>query len=222
MIVYYKISSAESVNPSPLFLTAKDKLASLCLDSFIEAYRTVRPHVVFVCDNASEDLIKKADSIPFPHTIHKTQLGNFMASVYQYELAYKQDDDILFQEDDYLYIPDTGEAFVIGLQTLGLVSPYDHLNFYKDTDMHSLTVDLRLVNNTHWRTTERNTMTFAIKNDIFKRNYEVFKKYGNWDSDVWREIDAQLWTPIPSMATHMVKDWLAPSIQWQELWKTRI
>lgn len=212
MIVYYKVSDALSTNPSPIFTDNKRELVKHCLKSFVKAYEDVKPKVIFIVDNSPEDYMNMIDSIcPFQADYHLTNLGNFEASRYQYKLAKDQDEDILFQEDDYTYLPNIGQKMVDGLNELGLVSPYDHPNFYKDNVMHSELVKLKLIGSTHWRTTERNTMTFAIKNDIFKRNYEIFDKYGNWDSDVWREIDAQLWTPVPSFATHMVKDWISPN-----------
>ena len=222
MIVYYKVSDVPSTNPPPVHADDKRALVQMCLKSFVEAYSDTKPKVVFICDNCPkdyEDMIKAI--FPFESEFHFTELGNFGASRYQYELANKQDEDILFQEDDYIQKPNIGEKMDQGLAELGLVSPYDHANFYIDQEMHSPVVELRLVGDTHWRTTERNTMTFAVKNEVFKRNCEIFYKHGNKDSDVWEEIDAQLYTPIPSFATHMVGQWVAPSVDWKKLWKTQ-
>jgi hypothetical protein len=67
-------------------------------------------------------------------------------------------------------------------------------------------------------------MTFGIQGDLFSENYDLFMKYGYLDGDIWYDLLARnvpLFTPIPSLATHMVQDYLAPGIDWEAQWKTR-
>jgi len=215
-----------STNPSPVYQEDKFMLNKICLKSFREAFRDIDPKVIFLCDFCEpmyENLIK--DIIPFEHEIHFTEIGINETMLKAYDIAYNQDDDILFQECDYIYRENIGKEFVKGLDELGLVSPYDHLNFYMDHKLHSNQVIIDLVGNTHWRSTERNTMTFAVKNKIFKDNYAIFKKYGYLDADVWYDLKSagqELYVPIPSLATHMVKDYLAPGIKWEDEWRKNI
>jgi hypothetical protein len=64
-------------------------------------------------------------------------------------------------------------------------------------------------------------MTWATSADVIRENYDTLVKYGYLDDEVWRELayaGHTLWVPIPSFATHMVKDYLAPSINWEELY----
>jgi hypothetical protein len=172
------------------------------------------------CDMTTSDMIKSV--VPFKYEVQPSNIGINETMLKAYEIANEQDDDVLFQECDYVYRKNTGKDLIEGMSELGLVSPYDHLNFYLDPVLHSDQVILKLVGDTHWRTTERNTMTFAVKNKVFKDNYETFKKYGYLDADVWYDLLKKghpLYVPIPSIATHMAKDFLAPSTDWRQIWE---
>jgi len=225
MIVYYRLCSIPSTNPSPILQEDKFQLNKLCLKSFVKAFEDVNPEVVFLadfCGEREEEMVKQV--CPFKHSFIPTNIGINETCLMQYEMALQQTEhkEILFQECDYLYIPGSGKTVLKAIQELGLVSPYDHLNFYRDKSIHSETCDIRLVGPKHWRTVERNTMTFGITKEIFDKNYEIFKNYGYLDNEVWKDLKAAghaLWVPIPSIATHMVKDWLAPSINWKKLWE---
>jgi hypothetical protein len=64
-------------------------------------------------------------------------------------------------------------------------------------------------------------MTFGMTKEVFEDGKGILNKYGYLDNDVWVELSARghkLWTPIPSFATHMVKDYLSPAIPWQVIW----
>lgn len=224
MIVYYRLCGIASSNPSPIFQEDKFRLNKLCLKSFVEAYKDVNPEVVFLadfCGQEYEDLIKEV--VPFKYSYLPTNIGINETCLMQYEMAKTQieHEEILFQECDYLYIPGSGKTVLKAIQELGMVSPYDHLNFYKDKSIHSEDCKIRLIGPKHWRSVERNTMTFGIKKEIFDKNYETFKKYGYLDNEVWKDMlkaGQLLWVPIPSIATHMVKDFMAPSIDWSKLY----
>jgi hypothetical protein len=220
MMVIYRLCGIPSTNPSPVFQEDKFRLNKLCLKSFVEAFKKVNPYVYFILDNCGAEYIELLEQeVPFEFDFEMTNLGINNTMLHAYELARDQDQDILFQECDYLYLPDTGPKLVEAVEELGLVSPYDHLNFYLDKTLHSNQVALRLVGDHHWRTTERNTMTFAVKNEVFKKNYDVFYHYGYLDGQVWYDLLSKghpLWTPIPSLATHMVKDFLSPGVNWHQ------
>lgn len=223
---YYRLTAIKSTNPSPIYQDDKKKLNELCLKSYAQAYAEVKPDTTFICDFCPEDYKEMIDRIiPFKHDVMFTNLGINGTALLQYELANKQDDDILFQECDYIYVKNGGVRLVEGMNWLGLVSPYDHLNFYMDKTLHSPNVTLRLINGYHWRSCERNTMTFALKNKVFKDGYETFRHYGYLDGQVWYDMlerGHMMYVPITSLATHMAKDWLAPSVDWEAIWKTLI
>lgn len=223
MIVYYRMTDIPSTNPSPILQDNKKELNKLCLKSFVQAFEEIEPQIEFICDFCPREYTEMIETIcPFPHNIHYTMLGIDETARLQYDMANKQDDDILFQECDYLYIPNSGGDLLDGLNAFRLVSPYDHLNFYIDKTLHSPHQTLRLVENHVWRTAERNTMTFAIKNKTFKKFYQTFRHYGYLDSQVWYDLlehGQPMYTPLPSIATHMVRDWLSPYHDWKSLWK---
>lgn len=222
MKVIYRITDIKSTNPSPVFPNDKYRLNKFCLKSFLKAFESVNYSITFLCDYCNPETIDMIKELCPNGEIVQTAIGINETMLMAYEIAYNQDDDILFQECDYYWLPNTGISFKEGLRFLGLVSPYDHKNFYIDQSIHSQDQKITLVNDHHWRTTERNTMSFAIKKLAFEDLYGIMKNYGYLDNDVWHASRAKgyyLWTPIPTFATHMVTDYLSPSINWGELWK---
>lgn len=224
MTVFYRLCDIPSTNPSPILQENKFKLNELCLRSFVLAFRDVKPKVVFICDYCPETYRKLInDLVPFEKEIHFTSLGINGSCLMQYDLAEKEEDDVfLFQECDYLYRPSVGNQTYDAIKNFGLFSPYDHLNFYLDRNIHSPMVMLKLFNNQHYRTVERNTMTFGMTKKAFEDNKEILKKWGYLDNEVWSEMrdnGYELWVPVPSFATHMVKDFMAPCVPWQTIWK---
>jgi len=222
MITYYRITSIPSTNPSPIYQEDKDKLNEICLKSFIDAFKELKPKMVFICDSCSEDTLEMIYNVcPFEKEVMVTHLGQNGTSLKQYELAREQDDDIYFAESDYIYQENSGQDFLNGLKEFGLVSPYDHPDHYQTPYVSKL----RLVDNYHWRSAENNTMTWAVSNKIFKDNYDIFYKYGYLDKEVWDDLRAkghELWVPVPSIATHMVISCLAPSVDFKKLWENYI
>lgn len=225
MIVFYRMCDVK--NPlsakSPVYPEDNFKLAEVCLKSFVLAFGDLKPKVVFICDKCPEEKYQKLiDTVPFEHDTMFTNLGINDTCLLQYELANAESDEIiLFQEYDYLYRPLVGKLFEKAVKKYGLVSPYDHRNFYMDRSIHSQECKIDLIDEQHFRTTERNTMTFAMTREAFEHNFEILKRWGYLDNEVWREMRENgnpLWVPIPSMATHMVKDYLAPGLDWGKLW----
>lgn len=219
MKVIYRMCDIPSTNLSPLFQDNKPRLNRFCLKSFLKAFEGVGIDITFLCDYCKPETIDMIKELcPYGEIIH-TAKGINETMLIAYRMAYNQSDDILFQECDYYWLPNTGQKLIDGVRELALVSPYDHRNFYIDRSIHSSKQTIELVGEQHWRTAERNTMTFAIQNEYFKECYESFLYYGYLDNDVWK--DKQLWTPIPTLATHMVTDYLSPGIDWYSLWKNQ-
>lgn len=223
MKVIYRITGISSSNPSPIYWDNKLELNRVCLKSFVAGFNDIKPEVIFLLDNAGaehEQMID--DTCTFDYEIHRSNMGINETMIRSYEIAAQMDDFVLFEECDYLYRPKIGKLFYNALQNLSLVSPYDHRNFYLDKSIHSDTVRLKLVNNHHFRTTERNTMTWGTHASIVKENLDFLIKHGYLDVGVWEDFrfaGYPLWVPIPSMATHMITDYLAPGENWEALWK---
>lgn len=224
MLVLYRITDIPSTNPSPIYQEDKKSLNTLCLTSFVEAFKGVPVSMVFLCDFCSYETVSMISKLVPSAEIISTEIGINETMRASYELAeMSQKDIILFQECDYYWLPCTGKTFVKAVETLGLVSPYDHPDFYTRPDIHPKECEIALVDNKHFRTAKRNTMTFGMTKKILTDNYDRLRHWGYLDNEVWTELKEKgypLWTPINSMATHMVKDYLAPSINWKSLWKT--
>lgn len=222
MTIIYRLCGIPSTNPSPIYQEDKKKLNELCLKSFVTAFTDVRPYMYFLldyCDASYVDMLEKI--VPFEFDFEMTNLGINGTALKAYDLAEEIGDDAtLFQECDYVWRPSAGKLLEGAIKNFGLVSPYDHLNFYIDRSIHSKTCEIDLFENQHYRTTERNTMTFGLTKEVFNKQKDILRKYGYLDNDVWHEMRANgnpLWVPIPSFATHMVKDYLSPVIPWSLL-----
>ena len=213
MIVYYRMCDIPSTNPSPIFQENKFKLNELCLRSFVKAFKDIKPKVVFLndfCDgryNEMEDRI-----VPFDKDIIKTEIGINATCLKQYDLFLEQNehDEVLFLECDYFWV-DSGKYLLDALKTLQFVSPYDHPDKYELNELSRICY----VGGRHWKSTSSTTSTFATRRPNFELLKDLFYKHGYIDKARWEEIGSRLYTPIPTLATHMVKSQLAPGITYE-------
>jgi len=218
MIVYMRMCDIKSSisEPSPIFKDDQFKLNEFCLKSFVDAFKEVNPKVIFICDHCGEDydkMIKKI--VPFPHDIKHTSLGIDGTCRLQYEMYEATDEDaVLFQEADYLYLPDAGKEIVEAVEKLDFVTPYDHPDKYET----ETTPTVQVVGNRHWKQTISTTSTFATKREHFNAYRDIFYKHGYIDHARWVEINEKgglLWSALPAIATHMVGKYLSPNVDWQ-------
>lgn len=225
MICIYRLTEIPSSNPSPIYQEDKKKLNALCLKSFVNAFKDIQPKMHFLCDHCEDPEMTDymiQSIVPWRFSTTHSNVGINQTMLNAYEIAKNYNDYVLLQECDYLYRPGIGRTFYDALTTLGLVSPYDHKNFYQCPELHSLDVHLELVSNHHFRTTERNTMTWGCHGNLILKYYDIFTKYGYLDGDVWYDLKRegiQMYVPINSMATHMAADWLAPGVDWPSIWR---
>ena len=228
MKVFYRLTEIPSTNPSPIYQEDKLKLNELCLKSFVRAYSDLQPHVTFICDYCTPQTKEMIERVcPFEKKIMMTSMGINETAMLQFSMANELEgnESILFQECDYIYSGVIGKKMDQAIQELGMVSPYNHPNFYIDKTIHSDIAMIKLVGDDYYRSTERNTLTFGIRLDVFKVNVDIFKKYGYLDDKNWgemRERGHMLFVPLPGYATHMAKDWLTVGIDWEAIWKTLI
>lgn len=219
MKVYYRITEIPSTNPSPILQEDKPALNQRCLESFVGAYNDVQPSITFICDHCTlktKEMIERV--CPFEKEILMTEIGINETAMLQFNMARDSlEGELFYCECDYLYQPNIGLKMVRAIRELELVSPYDHLNYYLSPE-HSNMVMLKLVDDVHWRSVENATMTFGIKTSLFKETIDIWKKYGYLDKENWKEMREKghlLFVPIPSFATHMCKDYIAPSVDWK-------
>lgn len=226
MQVVYRMCDIPSTNPPP-WNVDKFNLNRICLQSFVEGYKDIKPKVHFICDHCPmeeyEEMIHNV--CPFEKVVEFTAIGINETMLMAYDIAEDANDIVLLQECDYLHKSSIGFLMADAIDSLGLVSPYDHLNFYLDHSIHSEDTTIRLVRDHHFRTTERNTMTWGCHSSLIKAHRDMLNKYGYLDNIVWKELrdlGYKLWTPIPSLATHMVEGFMAPGVDWKTIWKNSL
>jgi hypothetical protein len=230
MKVFYRLSPKNSAHEARRPRHAFDKLslAKYCLRSFVEAFKDVKPKITFILDNCGQEWDEMLKLCPFDKEIvHIDRVDNTPPMGYDHTSYYKQldmakeaNDYVLFQEDDYVYLPGAGKKLLEALRVLEFVSPYDHLEHYtRNSEFHKPPFDIKLVGSQHWRTIDFCTMTWGCHSDRLLDYWDELHMHGCWDKDTWEEMGkrgAKLWTPIPSLATHMHRDFLPPGINWEE------
>lgn len=220
MIVYYRMCGIPSTNPSPVLQGDKFALNKLCLRSFVRAFKEIEPKIVFINDFCDGSYAEMERTIcPFDKEIISTQIGIHETIQLQYKLYDESSEDlVLFQECDYLF-HESARPLVGAIKTLDFVSPYDHPDKYSPSEKCEVT----LIDNKHFRTTISTTSTFATRREMYDKTKETFKSYGWEDHRRWVDLGSQgykLWTPVPAIATHMVKNYLSPAIDWEKEYDT--
>ena len=221
MKVIYRMCDIASTNASSIYWDNKFALNSICLKSFVEAFKDVNPKVYMICDRCPDFYSSFVRTIvPFDMEVEFTQSGIRENAVHQYD--YVKDDDIYyFLECDYLHLPDSGVKMVEASQVFDFISPYDHPDKYKK-GMIPEKVEYDSVYGYQWRTTDSTTSTFMARGSKVKEQMELFRSYGWDDHKRWLDLGTKgykLWTPLPSLATHMCADYLAPGISWEQEWE---
>jgi hypothetical protein len=55
-----------------------------------------------------------------------------------------------------------------------------------------------------------------------REQMDLFVKYGWDDHKRWLDLNERgykLGSPVPSLSTHMAEEYLAPNVDWKELWE---
>lgn len=225
IIVYIRLCSIPSTNPAPVFQESKFQLNKLCMKSFAKAFKDINPYVVVLgdyCDYLEAEMLE--ETIPFKYEYIPTKIGINATCLKQYEMASKREEEvIIFLEADYLWADDFDVTkFISGIKELGLVSPYNHPNYYQDKEQHSEICEIHRVNNHHFRSVETCTMTFGLRRDVLLKYFDIFNHYGYLDHFVWIDIAKEgqkLFVPVPTFATHMCTAFMAVEYNWKKIWE---
>lgn len=218
MIVYYRLCDRKSPlsKPSPILNDNLLKLTEICLRSFVDVYKKINPEMVFIadyCPLSYDRMIKEV--VPFKYKIIHTQKGINETCLMQYRLFEASGHDVvLFQEYDYLWVKPLTERMI---GELGFVSPYDHPDKYPH-----INTSVALADKHFFITVESTTATFATDKKAFSQHKDLFYRYGYIDKERWQKLSAPLFSPIPSFATHMVDEFMAPVIDWKAVWSKYI
>ena len=127
------------------------------------------------------------------------------------------DDDILFLEDDYLWRPNTIPSLIQALPKFGLVSPYDHPDFYSPDEPTA--TQIYKIGNVLWRKCPTNTHTFAVKKEILQKHFDIISA-DQFDWLMYSRLAVEgvpCFCPVPSFATHLNNGHIALGIDWENL-----
>lgn len=155
--------------------------------------------------------------------IYKANYGSHTETIaHARKLADKLTGDwIYFCEDDYLHTPDAARVMLEGANKFDLLSLYDHLDRYTRTDDITTGKEtVALTASCHWRTAESTCCTWACSRKLWNDIREVAWKHGPNDRSFFYELiemGIRLWTPIPGRATHCMKGYMSPLVNWDEV-----
>lgn len=209
MKIYYRASANLSSHPNPL---GKDKyqIITKCFDSFKQSLTD--QELTIIADHMPKEWLEIFEGFP----IVETQLGNVGTFHWQLETVsnLEPDEKVFLVEDDYLWTDDAIYKIELALDELDLVSPYDHPGHYTEPRFKDQPKKMVLVGNHTYREAPSNTLTFATKAGLVRSSLDLMKSYGISDHPMFQALGAQMYVPVPSLATHMVEGLLAPNVEW--------
>jgi hypothetical protein len=127
MKVIYRIADAQSSlsQPSP-YPDSRQYQNEICLKSFVNSFVNTNINISFILDNCKEGWEKLLKKVPFEYDVIRTLDGIDQNCRRAVKMALEAKDDVIFQECDYLWVPNFGIDYIDAIKELGFVSPYDH------------------------------------------------------------------------------------------------
>ncbi len=211
----------------------------LCLMSFLGAFERVRDRadITFVNDGPMPDdrlaiMGQWGRIVSFPGLGNSPSYRQALALA----IAHPADSLVYFAEDDYLYTRQALEKLLAAFDELpeaDYVTLFDHLDRYTRTDdARGGYSRLYLAGGIHWRTVESTCMTFGartgrLRSDSWIHRLGTVPKTPR-DRTIWRCTQGEkefFWKfpkrtligPVPSLATHMDPEGLAPNVDWERV-----
>lgn len=206
-----------------------------CLANFIRAFPTSKITVLVdgIVEGTWEWLEMVANDCPNV-TLQKINAGS-MAMAFRTALeairALPEDEVVMIQEDDYLYLLGSENAIWEGLSFGDYVTGYCHPdkwmipstggNPYVEQECVSEITRVIKTDNRFWMITNSTTGTFATTRDT------IIADWAEWMEGTKDEINLKdfhtflflrqekeriVLMPIPTLSTHVMTDWLAPLI----------
>ena len=236
MKVYYRIYPGKP-DDRPFANGNKLKLVQVCLDSFVAATVSARPdniHITFLLDDcpsawvlAVHDIVRpyfREDAILYD-IVELDGIGNKPSFLKQLEMALdgRSNEFVYFAEDDYLYRPGAIVRMIeFNRVNDSFITPYDHPDRYTRGDDRPMKSYIEIWNDWHWRTVESTTMTFGADRRVIRDVSDIMYKHACEGRKMWYPILDRgyrlLWSPMPSLATHVQDGLLAPCVDWEGVW----
>lgn len=211
MKVFYRISPFLSSNPNPLGKD-KDYILNKCLYSFGEA-NDIEAEITFINDSLSEKWVEELSKLGKVINAPNGNVETFHAQLNEV-VKLPNEEKVLLLEDDYLWRPNTMSLLSTGLDSLDLISPYDHPGHYREERFRDEPKIVKEVNGVIYRSAPSNTLTFACKAWVIKQNYDLIKSFGIQDHEMFQALPVKMFVPTYSFATHSVTGLLAPNVNW--------
>lgn len=231
--IFYRSTGGDNRKDRPEFYSKM-----VCLQSFLQAIAAVgdRATVTFVNDGPMpEDRMKIMRR--WGLVVALPGLGNSISyrRTLDLALALPAESIVYFAEDDYLY---TTEAFTKLLAAFDELADVDYVTLFDHMDRYRRRDDARsgysrvfLAGGLHWRTMESTCMTYGARvatlvRDAWIHRFGTIPKTPR-DRDIWRLTLGEKWYfwkfpkrrligPMPSLATHMDPEGLAPNVDWAQ------
>lgn len=227
--IIYRCTPIESINKIRPGNKKKIDLVNLCLGSAKEAFKGIDVKWILLIDKPNYDFVDMIESHFDPAKDKYEMLttnfadwngGNIGSFHRQLDIASTINGKALFLEDDYFLLPESGRKIVDALNVFTWISIYDHPGYYTE-DKHLKPSLCRNLYKQHWQLISSTTLTFAGFGGEIAKWADYMKAFGWADSDMWESMSEcktrtpiQLWSPIPTFATHMEIPQLSPTADW--------
>lgn len=230
--IFYRSTGGDNKKNRPPYYSKM-----LCLRSFLGAFEPVRgrAEITFVNDGPMPDdrlaiMERYGKIVSFPGLGNSPSYRETLALA----VALPPDSLVYFAEDDYLYMPQALEKLLAAFDEIPAaeyVTLFDHMDRYtRSDDSRRGYSRLYLAGGLHWRTVESTCMTFGarvrtLQSDAWIHRLGTVPKTPR-DRTIWRCTQGEkefFWKfpkrtlvgPIPSLATHMDPEGLAPNVDWE-------
>lgn len=192
------------------------ELIKTCFRSFENAFRGVDCNVTILLDKPTNEYRGLFSAYKREETFYTSfDEGNTRSFHRQIDLALQAKKPFFFIEDDYFFLPGTGKILYEAAKET-FVTPYDHPGYYLEKE-HDYPRHVRLIGGQHFASIISTTLTFGGSYESLRKEADTMRSYGWADHHMWCDITKRrtLYSPIPSLATHMEIEHLAPGIDWK-------
>jgi hypothetical protein len=213
VLIVYRACSVGGLKERPI--EDKRELVKTCFTSFLKAFGGVDYSLKILLDKPNTEFRELFKGHDVEESFYADfSEGNTRSFHRQIDIALEKGKDFLFVEDDYFWLD--GKPVELALKEVdGFITPYDHPGYYSE-DIHSYDKKVRVMGNHHWQRVISTTLTFGGKYEHLKQEAETMKKYGWADHPMWLNVTKRLplYSPIPTLATHMETPHLSPCVDW--------
>lgn len=245
-IILRTCGSVQSIHGDRYIKKSKPEIINVCVSSLVNSINQVTDHnidLVVLDDHSSPEVVADIKRIlgkcKFPNNFISvtdgTGNGHTMRKVFE---QVEQSTDLwLHIEDDYLHFPesirdmiDTVDQFESNTGQHVAINPHDDIWRYTNQIYESF---ILLGPYRHYRTVRHTTYTCLASISIYKKYRNHFQdivtlteRRADWVEDktinlVWNKPDVMLFSPIPSLAFHLMEEsGKDPYIDVEALWNS--